>query len=83
LVPEDFAESDQALRDGDIDKAVAAITPQMLRLGISGDPETVVARCQELKAAGVSHLSFGPPLGAEPVKAIELLGSEILPRLRK
>lgn len=83
LVPEDFSESDQALRDGDIEKAIAAVTPQMLRLGISGDPDTVVARCQELNAAGVSHLSFGPPLGVDPVKAIELLGSEILPRLRK
>ncbi|MBH0009562.1 LLM class flavin-dependent oxidoreductase [Salinibacterium sp. SWN1162] len=82
LVPEDFAESDQALRDGDIEKAISGITPQMLRLGISGDPDSVVSRCQEIKAAGVSHLSFGPPLGADPVNAIELIGSEILPRLR-
>lgn len=82
LVPADFADSDQALRAGDTEAAIAAITPQMLRLGISGDPDTVVERCLELKVAGVSHLSFGPPLGADPVRAIELLGTEILPRLR-
>lgn len=82
LVPADFAESEAALRRGDEDAAVAAITPKMLRLGISGDPDAVVARCQELQELGVNHVSFGPPLGPVPAEAITLLGSSVLPRLR-
>jgi 5,10-methylenetetrahydromethanopterin reductase len=29
----------------------------------------------------VQHLSFGPPLGPDPVRAVELLGRRVLPRL--
>jgi 5,10-methylenetetrahydromethanopterin reductase len=54
----------------------------MLSLGISGDPDTVVARCRDLLALGVDHLSFGPPLGPDPLAAIELLGRRVLPALR-
>lgn len=81
LSPEDFAESETALRDGDTEGAIRSITPRMLRLGISGDPETVVTRCRELMSNGVTHLSFGPPLGPDPVAAIELLGRRVLPLL--
>ncbi|KQM83054.1 LLM class flavin-dependent oxidoreductase [Agromyces sp. Leaf222] len=83
LAPEDFAESEAALRAGDEAAAVAAITPAMLRLGISGNPQSVVDRCDEVMALGASHLSFGPPLGPDPVAAIELLGREVLPQLRQ
>ena len=83
LVPEDFAASEAALRAGDEDAAVAAITPAMLRLGISGDPQTVVDRCTEILSLGARHLSFGPPLGSDPTASIELLGREVLPRLRE
>ena len=82
LVPEDFAEAERALREGDEDAAVAAITPQMLRMGVSGSPEEVVARCRELLAAGATHLSFGPPLGSDPVATARLLGERVLPALR-
>jgi 5,10-methylenetetrahydromethanopterin reductase len=30
----------------------------------------------------VRHLSFGPPLGPDPLRAVELLGREVLPALR-
>jgi 5,10-methylenetetrahydromethanopterin reductase len=82
LAPEDFAPSEAALRAGDEEAAVAAITPAMLRLGISGDPQTVVERCTEIMALGARHLSFGPPLGPDPVASIELIGAEVLPQLR-
>ena len=83
LAQEDFAPALDALRDGDEDAAVRAITPQMLSLGISGDPEAVIERCRGLQRRGATHLSFGPPLGPDPVAAIELLGRRVLPELRR
>lgn len=82
LRAEDFAPALDALRDGDEDAAIDTITPQMLSLGISGDPDTVIRRCRDLMARGVDHLSFGPPLGPDPVAAIRLLGRRVLPALR-
>jgi 5,10-methylenetetrahydromethanopterin reductase len=67
------------------DGAVAAarlITDDMLRLGIAGDADAVTARCQGLLASGATHLSFGPPLGPDPLAAVALLGDAVLPRLR-
>lgn len=82
LQQSDFAASDAALRAGDVDAAVAAITPAMLRLGIAGDPAAVIERCDDLIARGARHLSFGPPLGPDPVAAVRLLGREVLDPLR-
>jgi 5,10-methylenetetrahydromethanopterin reductase len=31
--------------------------------------------------AGAGHVSLGPPLGPDPVRAVELLGRRVLPRL--
>ena len=53
-----------------------------LSLGIAGDAAEVIARCRVLPAIGARHLSFGPPLGPDPVAAIDLLGSQVLPALR-
>lgn len=83
LTPEDFAPALEALRRGDEDAAARAVTPQMLSLGVSGDPETVVARCRELMRRGATHLSFGPPLGPDPVAAIEMLGRRVLSEVRR
>jgi 5,10-methylenetetrahydromethanopterin reductase len=54
----------------------------MLSLGIAGDATEVIARCRVLYTIGARHLSFGPPLGPDPVAAIGLLGSQVLPALR-
>jgi 5,10-methylenetetrahydromethanopterin reductase len=53
----------------------------MLRLGIAGGPEEVLARCRWLRRQGATHVSFGPPLGPEPLAAVDTLGREVLPRL--
>ena len=54
----------------------------MLRLGIAGTPEDVVERCNALIEHGATHLSFGPPLGADPLRAVGLLGQRVIPQLR-
>jgi 5,10-methylenetetrahydromethanopterin reductase len=83
LTPEDFAPAGAALAAGDRAGAIALVTPAMLRLGIAGTPEDVTARCRGLIEAGATHLSFGPPLGEDPVAAVALLGERVIPALRE
>lgn len=82
LRPASFGPAAQALERGDVGRARELVTPQMLRLGVFGDAATIVERCRGLAAAGATHLSFGPPLGPDPVSAVVRLGREVLPALR-
>jgi 5,10-methylenetetrahydromethanopterin reductase len=80
---EDFLPIERALMvERDEDKAAGMVTDAMLRIGIVGTAGDLVARLQPLAAAGADHISFGPPLGPNPMAAIELLGHDVLPRLR-
>ena len=60
----------------------AQVTPAMLRIGVVGTARDLIPRLEGLVAMGARHLSFGPPLGPDPMAAIELLGKEVLPRFR-
>jgi 5,10-methylenetetrahydromethanopterin reductase len=83
LAREDFAPIEHAVMvERDLDRACAMVDARMLRIGVAGSPETLLARLLPLVAAGVRHLSFGPPLGPDPLRAVELLGQEVLPALR-
>lgn len=82
LTPAGFLPAARALERGDIPAARRLITPEMLRLGICGDAAAVIARARGLTAAGATHLSFGPPLGPDPVAAVGRLGRDVLPALR-
>ncbi|MCU1491861.1 MAG: putative 5,10-methylenetetrahydromethanopterin reductase [Acidimicrobiaceae bacterium] len=81
LTPADFQPAAAALASGDVALARSLISPQMLSLGICGDPDDVVERCSGLVDAGATHLSFGPPLGPDPIAAVSLLGRRVIPRL--
>jgi 5,10-methylenetetrahydromethanopterin reductase len=59
------------------------VTPEMLRIGIVGAPDDIVRRLKSLVAMGVRHLSFGPPLGPDPLQAVLTLGREVLPHFRE
>ena len=80
LHPADFDRAARLAHTGQ--QAAALIDDRMLSLGIAGDATEVIARCRMLLAMGARHLSFGPPLGPDPVAAIGLLGSQVLPALR-
>jgi 5,10-methylenetetrahydromethanopterin reductase len=81
LSPASFVPAAQALERGDAAAARALVTPRMLGLGISGNAAAIVDRCRALAAAGATHLSFGPPLGPDPVSAVVRLGRDVLPAL--
>jgi 5,10-methylenetetrahydromethanopterin reductase len=81
LRPQDFAPAARLAHDGHA--AAALIDDRMLTLGVAGDAEDVVARCRALVRLGARHLSFGPPLGPDPVAAVRLLGERVLPALQE
>jgi 5,10-methylenetetrahydromethanopterin reductase len=79
LRPQDFAAAARLAHDGH--GAAQLIDDRMLALGVAGDAADVLARCRMLQGLGARHLSFGPPLGPDPVTAIRLLGEQVLPAL--
>ena len=79
LRPQDFAAAARLAHDGH--GAAQLIDDRMLSLGVAGDVADVLARCRVLRQLGAHHLSFGPPLGPDPVAAIRLLGDHVLPAL--
>ena len=80
LRPEDFTAAARLAHDGH--GAAALIDERMLSLGVAGDASEVLERCRHLRRLGAHHLSFGPPLGPDPVAAIRLLGERVLPVLQ-
>ena len=58
-------------------KAISLVDERMLRIAVVGGPNEVIERLEPLVAAGVEHLSFGPPLGPEPLRAVQLLGEVV------
>jgi 5,10-methylenetetrahydromethanopterin reductase len=89
LRPQDFAPAAELAqrgpgdRPGDRQRAAALIDDRMLSLGVAGDVADVLARCRSLVRLGATHLSFGPPLGPDPVTAVRLLGEQVLPALKE
>lgn len=80
LTHADFAAIAQAVQtDHDIAKARALVTDQMLQIGVVGNGRDIIARLEGLVALGAEHLSFGPPLGPDPLEALRVLGREVLP----
>jgi 5,10-methylenetetrahydromethanopterin reductase len=64
-------------------RARRLVSPAMLRIGVVGSTaKELIPRLEGLVAMGARHLSFGPPLGPDPLAAIELLGQEVLPYFR-
>lgn len=68
-----------AMQEGNLEKAAALVTPPMLRIGIVGGAAELIERLEGLVALGVRHLSLGPPLSDNPLRAIELIGRDVIP----
>ncbi|MBC3191930.1 LLM class flavin-dependent oxidoreductase [Pseudonocardia sp. C8] len=84
LDPDEFARTQQLVLAGDEDAATETVlrSSTMLDLGVVGGAAEVVEQCATLIEAGARHLSFGPPMGPDPLDAVALLGKEVLPVLR-
>ncbi|HEU5097765.1 MAG TPA: LLM class flavin-dependent oxidoreductase [Roseiflexaceae bacterium] len=83
LTRKDFAPIERALMtERDEAKALALVDERMLAIGVVGDAQDVLARIEPLARAGARHISFGPPLGPDPLATLELLGHEVLPYLQ-
>lgn len=83
LTRADFAPIEQAVMvENNMDKACRLVDERMLKIGVVGRPEDLIARLEPLVAAGARHLSFGPPLGPARLPALELLGRHVLPHFR-
>ena len=65
------------------EKARGLVTPSMLRIGVVGAPSDLIERLEQLVALGARHLSFGPPLGPDPLEAIRVIGRDVIPRFRE
>ncbi len=79
----DFAPIEHAMMtERDPEKARALVTNDMLRIGVVGTAPDLIARLETLVAMGARHLSFGPPLGPDPLAAVEQLGRYVLPHFR-
>ncbi|MGA7671248.1 MAG: LLM class flavin-dependent oxidoreductase [Nitrolancea sp.] len=63
-------------------KARGLVNERMLRIGIVGTPDDLSARLECLVEMGVKHLSFGPPLGPDPIEAVRAIGREVIPQFR-
>jgi 5,10-methylenetetrahydromethanopterin reductase len=80
LTQADFAPIERALMtERDEPKALALVDERMLAIGVVGTAHDVIARIEPLAQAGARHISFGPPLGPNPLAAVRLLGHEVLP----
>lgn len=66
-------------------EAFAELLPDELldRFAFSGTPEQVAEQAQRLIDAGVARVEFGTPHGLTDATGIELLGSRVLPLLRR
>jgi len=71
------------MREYDLEKAKRLVAPEMLRIGIVGTGRDLIERLEALVALGVRHLSLGPPLGPDPLAAIDMVGREVIPHFRR
>lgn len=82
LIPSDFEEAGRHARAGDLGKAVELIDDRMMSLALAGSPDEVIEGCLHLRELGARHISFGPPLGRDPLAALDVLGHSVLPAVR-
>lgn len=77
---EDFREIERLVMvEKDMTAAKKQVTDDMLKIGIVGTTDDLIARIETLVDMGVKHLSFGPPLGPNRLEAIEQIGAKVIP----
>ncbi|MCC7452397.1 MAG: LLM class flavin-dependent oxidoreductase [Anaerolineae bacterium] len=83
VTQDDFRPIEHAIMvENNVEKAKALVTDPMLAIGIVGTPDDLIRRLEKLVGMGVRHLSLGPPLGPDPLAAIEAIGRTVIPYFR-
>lgn len=83
LRADDLMPAREAIDAGRDDEAVRLLPDDALQLGIAGDTDDVLQRLVGLVELGATHISFGPPLGPDPMAAVDLLRTHVIPELRR
>lgn len=66
------------------DEAAALISDDLVdRFAFAGNPEDLIAHAERLYAAGASRIEFGTPHGLQPEHGIDLIGSRVIPALKR
>lgn len=80
----EFAPIAHALHvEHDVVRARLLVSDAMLRIGVVGTSRDLIERLEELVAQGAQHLSFGPPLGPDPLAALHVIGRDVIPHFRR
>jgi 5,10-methylenetetrahydromethanopterin reductase len=83
LTAADFTPLEHAMMvERNVEKAKSLVTEAMLAIGLVGTPRDILPRLEKLVGMGVRHLSLGPPLGPDPLAAIDALGREVVGHFR-
>ncbi|MEU4792614.1 LLM class flavin-dependent oxidoreductase [Micromonospora tulbaghiae] len=84
-MPGDLVKRVGDLVDAGEDEAAGRLIPDDVldRFAFSGTPEQVAAQAQALIDAGVRRVEFGTPHGLTDERGVDLLGSAVLPLLRR
>lgn len=77
-----FAETRRHVDAGDYAAARAAVTPEMMKLAVTGSPKDAIEKIEMLADAGITQVSIGGPLGPDPAAAIRLIGEQVIPHFR-
>ncbi len=85
VMPDDLVKRVGELVDAGEDEAAGRLIPDDVldRFAFSGTPEQVAAQAQALIDAGVRRVEFGTPHGLTDERGVDLLGSAVLPLLRR
>jgi 5,10-methylenetetrahydromethanopterin reductase len=81
LAPRDFDAIRAAWQSGDMNGAMAALSPDMFRLAIVGSAEQMRDRVRWLGARGATQINIGPPLGPDRDRALRLTAEQVIHKL--
>lgn len=77
---EEIAASYDAFNRGDVEEAKALVTDKAIdAFTLTGTPDDVIGQIEGLIEGGADHVAFGPPIGPDPMGALDLLGEKVLP----
>jgi 5,10-methylenetetrahydromethanopterin reductase len=83
ISPEEIRKVREAAARGNLAEGASHVSDLSIsKCAIAGPPAEVIPQIEAMVAAGVTHVTFGHPLGPDFEKALHLIGREIIPHFR-